>query len=72
MSPGLSSTADPPPRWGLTVKLFGALLLLSGLAVLASSVLGYVRARDALEEVSGRRTSDDVLAHVFEKFCVGK
>jgi tRNA modification GTPase len=29
-------------------------------------------ARLALEEVSGRRTSDDVLAHIFSRFCIGK
>jgi tRNA modification GTPase len=29
-------------------------------------------ARAALEEVTGRRTPDDVLAHVFERFCLGK
>jgi len=29
-------------------------------------------ARGLLEEVTGRRTPDDVLAHVFERFCVGK
>jgi tRNA modification GTPase len=29
-------------------------------------------ARAAFEEISGRRTSDDVLAHIFEKFCIGK
>ena len=29
-------------------------------------------ARAALEEVSGRRTSDDLLAHIFARFCVGK
>ena len=50
MSTGPSSAADRPTRWGLTAKLFGALLLLGGLAVLVTSVLGYVRARDALEE----------------------
>jgi tRNA modification GTPase len=29
-------------------------------------------ARESLEEIAGRRTSDDVLAHIFERFCIGK
>jgi tRNA modification GTPase len=29
-------------------------------------------ARAALEEISGRRASEDVLAHIFARFCVGK
>jgi len=29
-------------------------------------------ARAAFEEISGRRTPDDVLEHIFAKFCVGK
>jgi tRNA modification GTPase len=29
-------------------------------------------ARSALEEVAGRRTSEDLLAHIFERFCIGK
>jgi tRNA modification GTPase len=29
-------------------------------------------ARAAFEEISGQRTSDDVLAHIFSRFCVGK
>jgi tRNA modification GTPase len=29
-------------------------------------------ARRALEEITGRRTADDVLAHIFSTFCVGK
>jgi tRNA modification GTPase len=29
-------------------------------------------ARAALEEITGRRTDDDVLAHIFSRFCVGK
>ena len=29
-------------------------------------------ARSALEEVTGRRTSEDLLRHIFERFCVGK
>lgn len=29
-------------------------------------------ARAAFEEITGRRTPDDVLAHIFERFCVGK
>ena len=30
------------------------------------------RARRALEELTGRRTPDDVLDHIFERFCIGK
>src|ERR1700744_4987753 len=45
-----TAAADRPTRWSLTVKLFAVLLLLGGLAVLASSILGYVRARDVLED----------------------
>jgi tRNA modification GTPase len=29
-------------------------------------------ARNALEEISGRRASDDLLAHIFSRFCIGK
>ncbi len=29
-------------------------------------------ARGALEDVTGRRTPEDVLAHIFERFCIGK
>src|SRR5208337_2558322 len=37
-------------RWGLSAKLFAVLILLGAFAVLVTSVLGYVRARDALEQ----------------------
>lgn len=29
-------------------------------------------ARGAFEEITGRRAPEDVLAHIFEKFCIGK
>jgi tRNA modification GTPase len=29
-------------------------------------------ARSALEEVVGKRASEDLLAHIFERFCIGK
>jgi len=29
-------------------------------------------ATDCLEEITGRRTTDDLLRHIFERFCVGK
>jgi tRNA modification GTPase len=29
-------------------------------------------ARQALEAITGRRTSDDVLHHIFARFCIGK
>ena len=37
-------------RWGLTAKLFAILILLAGVAVLITGVLGYLRAREALEK----------------------
>ena len=30
------------------------------------------RARAAFDELSGKRTPDDVLRHIFERFCIGK
>jgi tRNA modification GTPase len=30
------------------------------------------RAKGALEDVTGKRTSEDLLRHIFERFCVGK
>jgi tRNA modification GTPase len=30
------------------------------------------QARAALEEIAGRRTTEDLLAHIFARFCVGK
>ena len=50
--------------------LMAALLLAGGLAGLLPLALQPARA--ALEEVTGVRTPDDVLAHVFARFCVGK
>jgi tRNA U34 5-carboxymethylaminomethyl modifying GTPase MnmE/TrmE len=35
-------------------------------------LLELTTARAAVEEVSGARTPDDVLAHIFERFCIGK
>ena len=44
-----------PVRWGLAAKLFAVLILLGAVAVLITGVLGYVRARDALEEAIYRQ-----------------
>jgi class 3 adenylate cyclase len=38
-----------PVRWGLAAKLFAILLLLGAVAVMITGVLGYMRAREALE-----------------------
>ena len=44
-------TGTPRPlRWGLAAKLFTVLVLLGATAVLVTAVLGYFRARDALEK----------------------
>jgi tRNA U34 5-carboxymethylaminomethyl modifying GTPase MnmE/TrmE len=29
-------------------------------------------AAGALQEVTGRRTTDDLLTHIFSRFCIGK
>jgi tRNA modification GTPase len=29
-------------------------------------------ARAALEEITGRRAPEDLLAHIFSRFCIGK
>src|SRR5690242_10930897 len=50
MSPVDASAPARPVRWGLAAKLFAILLLLGAVAVLMTSVLGYVQARDALQE----------------------
>src|SRR4029453_16051525 len=46
----MNSIETRPPRFGLGAKLFAILLFLGAVAVLITSVLGYIRARDALEE----------------------
>ena len=50
MSIAPSSPAARPVRWGLAARLFAILLLLGAVAVLVTGVLGYIRARDALQE----------------------
>jgi class 3 adenylate cyclase len=45
---GSSPVASGPARFGLGVKLFAILLCLGAVAVLITSVLGYIRAREAL------------------------
>src|SRR3979490_2990930 len=50
MSPTDTSASARPVRWGLAAKLFAILLLLGAVAVFVTGVLGYMRARDALQE----------------------
>ena len=50
MSPTPGAVAARPIRWGLAARLFAILLLLGAVAVLVTGVLGYMRARDALQE----------------------
>ncbi len=35
-------------------------------------LLDLQEATHALQEITGRRTSDDLLRHIFERFCIGK
>ncbi len=50
MSLADTENSPRPVRWGLAAKLFAILSLLGGIAVLVTGVLGYLRARDALQE----------------------
>ena len=52
MSVGSNShtASGRPVRWGLGLRLFAILTLLGAIAVLVTGILGYVRARDALEQ----------------------
>src|SRR5262245_7581529 len=45
-----SASSVQHARWGLAAKLFAILLLLGAIAVLVTSVMGYLRARDSLQE----------------------
>src|SRR4029450_3483152 len=45
-----ATNPSPAVRWGLAAKLFAILALLGAIAVLVTSVLGYLQARDALQE----------------------
>lgn len=48
--PNFARHPSHPARWGLAAKLFTILILLGAVAVLVTGVLGYFRAREALEE----------------------
>jgi class 3 adenylate cyclase len=50
MSSADTDDSSRPVRWGLAAKLFAILTLLGGIAVLVTGVLGYLRARDALQD----------------------
>ena len=50
MSTADTTAAQRPARFGLAAKLFAILILLGAVAVLITGVLGYIRARDALEQ----------------------
>jgi class 3 adenylate cyclase len=50
MSPVPPAAIIRPVRWGLAARLFAILLLLGAVAVLVTGGLGYLRARDALQE----------------------
>jgi len=52
-----AASADRPIRWGLAAKLFTVLALLGAGAVLVTGVLGYINARDSLEESIYRQLS---------------
>lgn len=60
-------------RAGEAVERARAALTPSGGALSEEFVLADLQeARAALEEITGRRASEDLLAHIFARFCVGK
>jgi class 3 adenylate cyclase len=50
MPADVSPASVGPARFGLAVKLFAVLLLLGAVGVLITSVMGYLRAREALQQ----------------------
>jgi class 3 adenylate cyclase len=52
-----AADAERPIRWGLAAKLFAVLALLGTSAVVVTGVLGYINARDSLEETIYRQLS---------------
>ena len=49
-SSATAGTSERAARWGLAAKLFAVLILLGAVGVLVTGALGYVRAREALED----------------------
>jgi tRNA modification GTPase len=35
-------------------------------------LIDIVSARQSLEEITGRRSAEDLLRHIFQRFCIGK
>jgi tRNA modification GTPase len=79
------SRADAPRETPLITNVRHAALLGRARAALARAAeavaantpeefvsIDITEARAALEEVTGLRTPDDVLRHIFERFCIGK
>jgi class 3 adenylate cyclase len=70
MPAGPSLESFRPAQFGLAAKLFAVLLLLGAIGVLITGVLGYMRARDALQEsVFNRLTAmRETKAHQIEGY----
>ena len=45
---------------------------LEGFVARMAKLFDLPEARRLLEEVTGTRTADDLLGHIFESFCIGK
>ena len=57
-----------PPRLGASLRAGE-----SGTAIPEEFVLAdLMEAAHLLQEVTGKRTSEDLLASIFERFCIGK
>ena len=54
------------------IALDRATIALEGRVSEEFPLLDLQEAAHALQEVTGQRTSDDLLRHIFERFCIGK
>ena len=64
--------ASRPPLERARTSIDRAATALEGEVPEEFPLLDLQEAAHALQEITGQRTSDDLLHHIFERFCIGK